>query len=79
MDLLLCNAILEVRINSAIGESLMLLLAVLNEVLVHEPTIVSMIVVNTNSHIHSKVLEAVLCLNGLRPGDGPLQIDVGVS
>ena len=79
MDLLLRNAILEVHIDPAIGESLMLPLTVFNEAFARELTIVSMIMVNMNSHILSKVLKAVLYLNGLSTGDGPLEIDICVS
>ena len=43
-DLLLCNAILEVHVDPAIGESLMLSLTVFNEAFVCEPTIVSSVV-----------------------------------
>ena len=57
----------------------MLILAVFNEAFIHEPTIVSMIMVNVNSHVLSKMLVAVLGLNGLSAGDGLLQINVGVS
>ena len=56
----------------------MLTLVVLNEALICVPTIVGMIVVNVDSHVLSKVLEAVLGLNGFSTGDGPLQVNVGV-
>ena len=79
MDLLLCDTVLEVWIDSTISESLMLTLAVLNEALIHELTIVGMIVVNVDSHVLSKALEAVLGLNSFGAGDGLLQINVDVS
>ena len=64
-DLLLCNAILEVGVDSAIGEPLTLLLTLLDEAFIHESTIVGMIVMNADTHVLSHVLEAVLGLDWL--------------
>ena len=71
-DLLLRNAILEVGVDSTIGEPLMLLLTILDEAFVRKSTIVSMIVMNVDAHVLGHALEAVLGLDGLGTGDGPL-------
>ena len=71
-DLLLHNAILEVGVDSAVGEPLTLLLTILDEAFIRESTIVGMIVMNVDTHVLCHSLEAVLGLDSLSTGDGPL-------
>ena len=71
-DLLLRIAILEVGIDSAICDPLMLLMAILDEAFAHESAIVGMVVTNVDTHVLSHTLEAVLGLDSLGTGDSPL-------
>ncbi len=70
------QAVLEVGIDPTVGESLLPLGAVVNECIVSEAAIVSMVVFNGDNMVGGKLFKSLFCLDSFIAGHACHHVDV---